>query len=360
MMTTKNTLLTIALATIGFQQMVAQDYPPNAEPGKCYAKCMVPDVYENITEEILVKQATQRINIVPAQYEQRTERVMVKAASSRIEVIPAVYETVTERVEVKPASFRLVSVPATYKTITENTVTAAEKVSLVEVPAVYETTTEQVETAPATTKWVKRQGDANCLSQDPEDCLVWCLIEVPAEYKTITKTIMTTPPSTRSVTTAAKIAPTSIRVIDQPATTRRVEIPAEYKTITKTVLVKAAETRTIEIPAEYRDVRKEVAVQAATSEVVNIPAEYRTISNRRLVKKGGFSEWREVLCQNKINTVKIREIQAALKSRGYQPGPVDNIMGSQTKAALVQFQKDNNLPIGQLDFETLRALGVGY
>ena len=125
-------------------------------------------------------------------------------------------------------------------------------------------------------------------------------------------------------------------------------------------MVKPAETKTINIPAEYRTVKKTVMVKPAETKVVEIPAEYRTVTNRRLVKAGGFSEWREVLCQNKVNAVKVREIQAALKARGYDPGPVDNIMGSQTKAALVKFQKDNGLPIGQLDFETLRALGVSY
>ena len=41
---------------------------------------------------------------------------------------------------------------------------------------------ERILIQPATTKWVKRKADRNCLSADPNDCLVWCLIEVPAEY----------------------------------------------------------------------------------------------------------------------------------------------------------------------------------
>jgi hypothetical protein len=123
----------------------------------------------------------------------------------------------------------------------------------------------------------------------------------------------------------------------KPASTRSIDIPAEYKTMKKTVMVKPAETKTTEVPAEFK-----------------------TVSNRRLIKPGGYSEWKEVLCQNKINAVKIKEIQAALKAKGYDPGAVDDVMGSKTKAALVQFQKDNSLPIGQLDFQTLKALGVSY
>jgi peptidoglycan hydrolase-like protein with peptidoglycan-binding domain len=56
----------------------------------------------------------------------------------------------------------------------------------------------------------------------------------------------------------------------------------------------------------------------------------------------------------------VRQIQAALVKAGYEPGPTDNIMGARTKAALTKFQKDKGLPVGNLDFETLKALGVNY
>jgi hypothetical protein len=34
-------------------------------------------------------------------------------------------------------------------------------------------------------KWVKKGVDRNCVSNDPEDCLIWCLIEVPIQVDTI-------------------------------------------------------------------------------------------------------------------------------------------------------------------------------
>ena len=41
---------------------------------------------------------------------------------------------------------------------------------------------------PATTKWERRKADRNCVSQDPNDCMVWCLVPVPAvTEKIITK-----------------------------------------------------------------------------------------------------------------------------------------------------------------------------
>ena len=34
------------------------------------------------------------------------------------------------------------------------------------------------------------------------------------------------------------------------------------------------------------------------------------------------------------------------------------VMGPQTKAALAKFQKDKGLPVGNLNMETMKALGV--
>jgi len=39
---------------------------------------------------------------------------------------------------------------------------------------------------PATTKWEKKMADRNCLSPNPEDCLVWCLVEVKPIVRTVT------------------------------------------------------------------------------------------------------------------------------------------------------------------------------
>jgi len=40
-----------------------------------------------------------------------------------------------------------------------------------------------VEFVPASNQWVKKKADRNCLSADPNDCLVWCLVEVKRGYK---------------------------------------------------------------------------------------------------------------------------------------------------------------------------------
>lgn len=56
----------------------------------------------------------------------------------------------------------------------------------------------------------------------------------------------------------------------------------------------------------------------------------------------------------------IRQVQQALKDKGYDVGPVDGKWGDQTKDALAEFQKAENIEnaTGRLDEQTLAALEI--
>jgi len=57
---------------------------------------------------------------------------------------------------------------------------------------------------------------------------------------------------------------------------------------------------------------------------------------------------------------RMKQIQMALKERGYDPGPIDGMWGSKSSAALKRFEKDNKLPAdGKLDSLALITLGLG-
>lgn len=60
----------------------------------------------------------------------------------------------------------------------------------------------------------------------------------------------------------------------------------------------------------------------------------------------------------KPTPVEVRKIQQALLDAGFNPGPVDGIIGPKTLAALESFQKQKGLAVGQITKETLRALGI--
>ena len=55
----------------------------------------------------------------------------------------------------------------------------------------------------------------------------------------------------------------------------------------------------------------------------------------------------------------VKEVQQALKAKGYDPGPIDGVMGGKTKEALKSFQSASNIKsTGTLDSETSQKLGV--
>ena len=55
----------------------------------------------------------------------------------------------------------------------------------------------------------------------------------------------------------------------------------------------------------------------------------------------------------------VKKVQETLHDKGFYKGPVDGIMGHQTRAAIREYQEAENLPItGHLDAKTSEKLGV--
>lgn len=60
-----------------------------------------------------------------------------------------------------------------------------------------------------------------------------------------------------------------------------------------------------------------------------------------------------------VSKAMVKELQRVLRQKGYRPGPVDGILGRQTRAALLSFQEDNGLAGGgALTEESRLALGL--
>ena len=170
---------------------------------------------------------------------------------------------------------------------------------------------------------------------------------------------LVTPATTQSNPVEAKYESRSFTTLANNATAEEATTPATFTNRSYQKVVNDATTTSNPIEAQY-ETRSYRRTAAATTTSTEIPAEYKTVSKRQLVKAGGFTEWREVVCDSDITPDLYRRVQQALIDRGYNVGSAgaDGRIGAATKAALVKFQRDNGLPVGQLDFETLRALGV--
>ena len=284
-------------------------YPPNAKPGECYARVLIPAKYTLQKEKVLAREAGDKVQIIPAKYHMVPKRVLVKEASEKIVTIPAKYKTVTEKILVTEPSERLVTIPPVYKTVTE-----------------------KILVTPAHTTWRKGRGPIEKLSGKTGEIL--CLVNVPAVYKTITKKVLVT-----------------------PAQTKTVSIPAKYKTVTKRVLETPAQTKTVVIPAVYKTVQVREMLSPASVKRIEIPELYNTVTKKVKVSDA-YLKWQPVVCKTNMNGALVRDLQKALKAEGFNPGPIDGIYGWRTRAAVQKFQKAKGISRGALTQETLRALGL--
>lgn len=288
------------------------DVPPQAKAGECYARAYVPATYRDETQQVLMKAASEKVDVAPAKFEDGEERVLLKAASKRLEIIPATYETVEERVLVRPVSKRIEQV-------------AAE----------YETMNEQVLVKPATQAWKKGAATPGATTKVDDSGDVLCLVDIPAEYKTVSK-----------------------QVVKKPATSREVDVPAEYTTVKKQVVKTPAATREVDVPAEYGTVKVTKLVMPAKETRTAIPAEYQTVT-RQVKTSEARSEWRQILCSTNSTPQKISEIQNSLKIAGFNPGRTDGTVTDETLKAVRSYQTSKNLPVDNgsyINMATVKAL----
>jgi peptidoglycan hydrolase-like protein with peptidoglycan-binding domain len=60
-----------------------------------------------------------------------------------------------------------------------------------------------------------------------------------------------------------------------------------------------------------------------------------------------------------LSNEQAKKVQEALKSKGFDPGTADGVIGPKTNQAIRDFQKSNNLQVtGRIDDKTASALGV--
>lgn len=324
-----------------------------AQPGQCFHEHYMPPEYKTVSEQVVASEASNRIETIPAKYEWVEERVLVSEASYTIEEVPAAFETQSETVIDKPAHtvwkkgtgpiqrideatgeiMCLVEVPATYKTITKRILKSPASTRRVEIPAKYETV-----------KVRKLVNDAQQRS-----------IDIPAQYKTVTRKELARDASFVWHDTRDNTMTKESRTGSQICLSKT---PAKYSKVTRKVVKQPASVKEVAIPAKYETVKVRQMVEPAREERIEIPAKYKSVTSQKLVKDGHM-QWRSILCETNMTANRITSIQRALDKAGYDPGPIDGIIGKQTIQAVNAFQRANSLPVDKyLNIQTLRKLGV--
>jgi hypothetical protein len=165
--------------------------PPNAKAGECYAKVFVPPEFKTVTERVLVRDASETIEVIPAKYEWVEEKIVVRDASTELEAVPAEYASKERTIEVNSGH----------------------------------------------TDW---EINKNALCVNPKEQAardVFCLVKHEPASKTIQTQTQVKPAHVQTVCIPAKYETVRREKLASAATTRKVCIPAEYENIEKTVKV---------------------------------------------------------------------------------------------------------------------------
>ena len=126
---------------------------------------------------------------------------------------------------------------------------------------------------------------------------------------------------------------------------------------------KAVETKdTIKEKAvETKDTVKEKAVEAKDTIKEKAVEAKDTIKDKMHNAKEKVSDkmHRDGRTGDRVAMSDTRAAQEALKTQGFDPGPVDGRLGPRTRAAISEYQRRENLPVtGMLDPATMAKLNV--
>lgn len=322
------------------------------EPGSCFREYFTEPEYRTETRRVLVREGSEVIEVTQAEYETVEERVIVKEASSKVVDVPAVYRTETESVLVEPARSVWKQGRGPVERIDDTT---GEIMCLVEIPARYETITKTVLDTPATTKTVNVPAVYETLKVDR-------LVKPAAESR---KTIE---PEYANVTTRIKVADAGFFWLpkadkaNSDATYSGREVcltqrEGEYTTVKRAAVKTPAKVEVAEVPAKRQTLKVERLVTPASERRIPIPARTKTVSRKVQIEPARL-EWRQVLCETNITREIISDLQRALKREGFDPGPIDGLVGQATLNAVEKYQTKQNLDRGGLTYETLKSLKV--
>jgi outer membrane protein OmpA-like peptidoglycan-associated protein len=244
----------LLLAVLSCNIVLSQDYldkqPENPEPGKCYAKCVTPDEFE---EETIVVESIPSYN--------------------KLEIVPAVYKTVLSKVILKPSTKKFINVPAIYKTVVDTVWTKEPYHKITIEDAEFEFIDKEVEVLASRESWVAGEKDPDCPSIDPNDCRIF-------HYRK-------DPPVTRNI---------PVSKVKTAASTQKTKIRGNYKLVKRNVEVSPATTVFETIPAITEQISRKVVVTDEATRVTSVAAEHINVTKRVLVKKGGMTAWKIVPC----------------------------------------------------------------
>ena len=301
---------------LGLSGVQAHDLPPNAHPGECFGKVVLPAVYGTASREILEHEGWTETRRTPDVVEHIAQRVLVRPAAVERIRTAAVYRDEVSWID-HPGRRRIVSEPARYQTVSE-----------------------KVLISPGHAEWRRTDAPLAYGETNSGQTLVQATGEVVCR-----------------VWVSARYGHVSRQVLISPGRSYAVAGPGWRERVVRHIRVSDGGWIERRVPALYRTEYVGRTVRPGRAEVIEHPAVYRTVESQALIQPEREG-WAQVLCGGAINPAFMVRVQQALIAQGFDPGPPDGATRVETYSALRLFQRQHRLAEGQLTVESARALGV--
>jgi len=325
--------------------------------------------YRWIAKKILVRKAQYVNRVIPALYQNQSKRVLVRPAYNtwqkgkgkitRIDhatghvmcrvTVPAAYKTVNKRVQVRPVQNIRTFIPAVYKTVKQKKRISSAIYKTVNRPARYQTKNYRVQVAGARYVW----RPVVCAANTPKHAKHHQhkkAAMMQRNLKRVNKQHYKRSTSSNGGVPYAQY----LAVMNAPMKSKASHKKANHsKAMKKTVAKKMMKAKPEAMPKKMMP--KTEAMSKVTPKA--------PIMAPKMAPKAPVMATKPVTPKKADNKAAIQQnivygIQAALKSKGYNPGKLDGKMGKNTAKALKAFQSSRGLPVGVLSKDTFRALGL--
>ncbi|MEE9327426.1 MAG: peptidoglycan-binding domain-containing protein [Cocleimonas sp.] len=301
---------------------------PDAKPGECYAKVIVPAQYETKTEKVLVKPESEKVEVTPATFDAAEKSVVEKEGYTTIKVNPAKFREEVDEVEISKARTTWVTNLGKKGIPASPALLAGAKTSGVDignitpggcfkeyyVPAKFEKTEKEV--------LVKEESEeikvAKAQFEETEESIIVRQASKKKVYKAAEYEVVEEKIEVEAAKAVWKKGSGPITKIDNSTGEIMclIQVPAVYKTIKKTVLKTAAAIDIVEVPEEIKAFKVSKLVSDATIDKVKIPAEYQKVTLTNKVSDASFT-WREASSEGEGtytgNQICLKEVPAQFK-----------------------------------------------
>lgn len=379
----------LAVSAAAAAPALAEDLPPGAHPGQCYAKVVEPARYRTVVDHVLVSPGRSDSRVIPARRHLESRPVLLEPERRESYVIPATFRDVFETVVVRPPSVAVSVIPAQYQDVPET-----------------------VMVSPPRRYWRRSEGVPGYGPYWPGQTRVEptgevvCLVEEPAVYRTVYHHVCVRPEQRVETPVPGETRQVARRVVDQPERQEVRVIPARFGQQSVEVVDAPERVERIDTPPVFRDVARQEIVSPAVSrwlptvcaptppcasacagpalppppppcgdgcragpppvayapdydEYAGVAGDTRMGGHRRHMHHG-YASRAASGPRTMGGAVRnpVADMQRALAARGYYRGPVDGLFTPASVEALHRFQHDQGLAPGALTHESARRLGV--